>query len=98
MTLIEILSQNIQKKQITNFIQIQIKDIIITAFWNFSFFYPNLSKDKQDKWPGVCGSVACAIVMAYYDDYKSSLAGSGDFATDWKKQQDLKQTTRMGNI
>ena len=34
MTLIEILSQNIQKKQITNFIQIQIKDIIITAFWN----------------------------------------------------------------
>lgn len=52
---------------------------------NFSFFYPNLSKDKQDKWPGVCGSVACAIVMAYYDDYKSSLAGSGDFATDWKK-------------
>ena len=35
--------------------------------------------------PGVCGSLACAVVVAYMDDYKSSLAGTGDFATNWRK-------------
>lgn len=53
---------------------------------NFQYFYPNFSSSQINSVPGVCGSVACAIVVAYMDDYKSSLAGSGDFATDWKKR------------
>ena len=52
---------------------------------NLPFFYPNLTRGKPDKHPGVCGSTACAILAAYYADHKSELAGSGDFATDWKK-------------
>lgn len=39
------------------------------------------SSDLSDC-PGVCGSLACAILLAYYDDYHSEL---GDFVTDWKK-------------
>lgn len=52
---------------------------------NFSYFYPDFTQQQLQSVPGVCGSVACAIVVAYLDDYKPSLAGSGDFATDWKK-------------
>ena len=52
---------------------------------NFSYFYPDFSESQLANIPGVCGSVACAIMVAYYDDHESSLAGSGDFATDWKK-------------
>lgn len=52
---------------------------------NFSYFYPDFSKEQLAGIPGVCGSVACAIMVAYYDDHESALAGSGDFATDWKK-------------
>lgn len=52
---------------------------------NFSYFYPDFSASELEDIPGVCGSVACAIMVAYYDDHESHLAGSGDFATDWKK-------------
>lgn len=52
---------------------------------NFSYFYPNFTSSQLESVPGVCGSLACAVVVAYLDDYKSSLAGSGDFATDWRK-------------
>lgn len=52
---------------------------------NFSYFYPNFTNQQLQSVPGVCGSLACAVVVAYLDDYKSSLAGNGDFATNWKK-------------
>lgn len=52
---------------------------------NFDYFYPDFTEEELDDIPGVCGSVACAIMVAYYDDHESSLAGDGDFATDWKK-------------
>ncbi len=52
---------------------------------NYGYFYPGFTEEEIADIPGVCGSVACAIMVAYYDDYKSSLAGTGDFATDWKK-------------
>lgn len=34
--------------------------------------------------------------MAYLDDYKPSLAGSGDFATDWKKTSGLSSENTYG--
>lgn len=52
---------------------------------NFSFFYPDFTNQQLESVPGICGSLACAVVVAYLDDYKSELAGDGDFATDWKK-------------
>ncbi len=52
---------------------------------NFSYFYPDFTTQQLQSVPGVCGSVACAVVVAYLDDYKASLAGNGDFATNWKK-------------
>ncbi len=58
---------------------------ICNTFANFSYFYPDFSNEELQNLAGVCGSVACAIMVAFYDDYKSALAGSGDFATDWKK-------------
>ncbi len=52
---------------------------------NLSYFYPDLSQADLDDCPGICGSLACAVLIAYFDDYRSDLAGNGDFATDWKK-------------
>lgn len=49
---------------------------------NLEYFYPDLSQEDIDDCPGICGSLASAILIAYYDDYHSDL---GDFATDWKK-------------
>lgn len=49
---------------------------------NYSYYFPDFTQSQLDKVKGVCGSVACAIVMAYYDDYRSGL---GDFAEDKKK-------------
>ena len=47
---------------------------------NLSYFYPNLSQADLDDCPGICGSLACAVLIAYFDDYHPDLAGSGDFA------------------
>ena len=48
---------------------------------NFAEFYPDLTDTELNEVPGVCGSVACAILLAYYDDHLSYLAGNyGDFA------------------
>ena len=52
---------------------------------NLSYFYPNATSAEIAAMPGVCGSLACAVMVAYYDDHESSMGGSGDFATDWKK-------------
>lgn len=52
---------------------------------NLSYFYPDFTEDELADIPGVCGSVACAIMVAHFDDYHSDLAGNGDFATDWRK-------------
>ncbi|MBR0139128.1 MAG: hypothetical protein IJM17_02435 [Firmicutes bacterium] len=52
---------------------------------NLSYFYPSASQQELEANPGVCGSLACAILVAYMDDYKSSLAPGGDFATNWRK-------------
>lgn len=49
---------------------------------NLSYFFPDLPSSDLSDCPGVCGSLACAILLAYYDDYHSEL---GDFVTDWKK-------------
>lgn len=49
---------------------------------NFSTFYPNATSAEIKNMPGVCGSLACAILFAFYDDHLSSL---GDFASDSKK-------------
>ncbi len=52
---------------------------------NFSFFYPDATSAEIQSMPGVCGSLACAILLAFYDDHLSSLAGGGDFANNSKK-------------
>lgn len=49
---------------------------------NLSYFYPDLSQEDLDDCPGICGSLACSVLLAYYDDYHSDL---GDFVDDWKK-------------
>ena len=49
---------------------------------NLSYFYPDLSQKDLDDCPGICGSLACSVLLAYYDDYHSDL---GDFADNWKK-------------
>lgn len=49
---------------------------------NLSYFYPNKSQEDLDDCPGICGSLACSVLLAYYDDYHSDL---GDFVVDWKK-------------
>ena len=58
---------------------------------NMSFFYPNGHNS-----PGVCGSTACAILLAYYDDHLSHLAGDGDFATNSKKTYGLGEEHQYG--
>lgn len=63
---------------------------------NFSYFFPNFTSDQLASIPGVCGSLACSVVMAYFDDYKSSLAGYGDFATNWKKNSGLSSNSTYG--
>lgn len=52
---------------------------------HFEHYFPNLSEEDIAECPGVCGSLACAILVAYYDDYCSELAGNGDFANDMYK-------------
>lgn len=53
---------------------------------NFSYFYPDATAEEIADMPGVCGSLACAVLVAYCDDYRSELAGSGDFADNWRKE------------
>ena len=52
---------------------------------NYSTFYPDATQAEINSMPGVCGSLACAILLAFYDDHMSHLAGSGDFANNSKK-------------
>lgn len=53
---------------------------------NYSYFYPNLSSTQLNSIPGVAGPLACAILLAYYDDYYGYWAGNyGDFADDYYK-------------
>ena len=49
---------------------------------NFRYFYPDLPQKDLDDCPGVCGSLACSVLLAYYDDYHSNL---GDFVDDTQK-------------
>ena len=50
---------------------------------NLPYFYPNATPAELEDNPGVCGSVACAILVAYYDDYKSYLAGNEGYFADY---------------
>lgn len=52
---------------------------------NMSYFFPDLTEEEQKNCPGVCGSLACAVLIAYYDDYCSDLAGNGDFVSETYK-------------
>lgn len=42
---------------------------------NFATFYPDKTQQELDKCPGVCGSVATAIMLECYDDYYSLPSG-----------------------
>lgn len=63
---------------------------------NFLVFYPDGSSMDFAGWPGVCGSLACATVVAYFDDHHSHLAGSGDFAINSKKTSGSRSNSTYG--
>lgn len=42
---------------------------------NFPVFYPNKTENELNSCPGVCGSVAAAIMLECYDDYYTLPAG-----------------------
>ena len=63
---------------------------------NFFTFYPHASIADYEGWPGVCGSLACATVVAYYDDHYPELAGDGDFATNSKKTSGSRSNNTYG--
>lgn len=63
---------------------------------NFSYFYPSFSQNELNEVPGVCGSLACAVIVAYLDDFKTSMAGTGDFADNQKKLRGIYSDNTYG--
>lgn len=53
---------------------------------NLPYFYPDASAEELENNPGVCGSVACAILLAYYDDYLPYLAGNEGYFADYGRK------------
>lgn len=50
-----------------------------------AYFYLNFTEEEAADCPSVCGSLACAVLVAFLDDHHSSWAGSGDFALNSAK-------------
>jgi len=63
---------------------------------NVAEFYPTMNAAQLANVGGVCGSLACATIVAYYDSYFPEMAGNGDFATDSKKYSGSKAEHTYG--
>lgn len=64
---------------------------------NLHYFYPNLSDDDIDDCPGVCGSVACAILLAFLDDNRNETYDC-DFVDNYDKEYGFGTEENYGKL